>query len=198
MGLLVLAPFIGLSQTVPNGNFENWESVGSYLNPESWITDNVEGRIIVSQDTDAFEGDYAMRVTAKSIGVGDYGEAYTSLDINYIPSSLNLYAKYSAEFGGVSVEIKFFDFAENEIYNEYWSSGESMENYTFISIPLTPFITPEDPPPAYARILVSAQVGDLIPGHAWISVDAMTIGVPQSIRELEKSVLEIFPNPASE
>lgn len=198
VGLLILAPFIGWSQTVPNGNFENWESAGSYLNPESWITDNAQGHITVSQDTDAYEGDYAMRVTAIPIGSGEHGEAYTFLDINYFPSALNFYAKSSQAMGGPSVEIKFFNANEDEIYTEFWYPADSMEVYTYISIPLTPPITPEDPPPAYARILVSAQVGDFTPGHAWISVDAMTLGVPQSIRESGKEVFDIFPNPASE
>lgn len=198
--LSLFLPLFATAQTIPNGNFESWFTVGSLENPESWETDNTESYITVSKDTAAYEGNYAMRVTAQPTGVvsGEYGEAYTFFDINYIPSALNFYAKYYSEAGGSSVEISFFNANEDEIYTEYWSSGESMEDYTLVSIPLTPFVTPEDPPPITARVRVSALVGDFAPGHAWISVDAMTIGMPQSIKGLERVDFEIYPNPASE
>src|SRR5690554_3192205 len=196
--LSLIIPVYATAQTIPNGNFENWIMVGMYENPEFWVTDNTEIGQTVTKDYDSYEGEIAMRVTALPTGLGEYGEATTIFDLNYFASSLNFYAKYSTDAGVVSVEIRFFDANEDEIFSENWLSSESSEDYTLVSIPFTPYTTPEDPPPAYARILVSAMVGDLAPGHAWISVDAMEMGVPQGLSELRQSTFKIFPNPASE
>ena len=198
IGILLFAPFVALSQLIPNGNFESWYPIGNFENPEFWDTDNTQTVFTVTKDFDSYEGEIAMRVTSQPIGVGEYGEAFTLILINAIPSALNFYAKYSTEAGGVSVEISFVDAAQTEVAYGNWSSVESMEDYTFISLPITPVVTSEQLPPVYAIVSVSAQVGDLVGGHAWISVDAMDLGTLLSLKDLERSEFEIYPNPASE
>lgn len=198
IGILLFAPFVALSQDIPNGNFESWLPIGNFENPEFWETDNTQTLFTVTKDYDSYEGEIAMRVTSQPIGVGEYGEAFSLILINSIPSALNFYAKYSTESGAVSVEISFSDASQTEIATGHWSSVESMENYTFISLPITPNATTEQLPPVYAIVRVSAQVGDLVAGHAWISVDAMNLGTLLNLEDLERSEFEIYPNPASE
>ncbi len=190
---LFTAPLVAAAQDVPNGNFESWYFVGSTESPEFWITDNTEMGNTVSKDFESYEGDIAMRVTAQPTGIGEYGQATTLFEIDAVPAALQFYAKTEVEFGAVAVDITFLN-NDNEIYTESWFSSENIPDYTLISMPLDqiePIIT-------HARITVSAQVGDLIGGDAWISVDAMAFGEPTGLYEREKLQFKIYPNPASD
>jgi hypothetical protein len=191
--ILLAAPYFAEAQMIPNGNFESWFFVGSSEHPEFWVTDNTEFQTTVSKDYDSYEGEIAMRVTAQPIGVGEYGEASTLFEIAAIPSALNFYAKTELEFGGVSVEITFLN-NDNEVYTESWFNTENMPDYTLISIPLEQI----EPVLTHVRITTSAQVGDLIAGTAWISVDKMEFGEPLKMENRKKEHFQIYPNPAKE
>lgn len=188
--LMLLSPVFAVGQSVPNGGFEDWILTVWSEDPEYWVTDNSQLQTTVSKDLEAYEGAFAMRVTARPIGVGDYGEASTLFEIDAVPAALNFYAKSDVEFGGVSVGISFFN-NELELYTEYWFAAEDIPEYTFISMPLDqigPVIT-------HARITVSAQVGDLIAGTASISVDGMAFGEPMGLHYADRAQLKLFPNP---
>lgn len=191
--LILFLPLFAAAQTVPNGNFESWFLVGDNENPEFWVTDNTIILATVTKDFDSYEGEIAMRVTGQPTGVGNYGEAYTFFEIDAIPAALNFYAKTDIAFGGVSVEITFLN-QELEVYTEIWFNTESLEDYTLVSIPLDQI----EPVISHARIKVVAEVGDLIAGTAWISVDAMEFGEPLKIDKPELGSFKIFPNPAKE
>ena len=189
---LFVTPLIAEAQEIPNGNFETWYFVGWSENPEFWITNNTELNLTVAKDYDAYEGDFAMRVTAEPTGLGEYGEASTEFEITAIPAALNFYAKSEVEFGGVGVTITFLNQGA-EIYTEYWFSSEDMEEYTLVSIPLNQI----EPVISHVRIAVNAQVGDLVAGDAWISVDAMEFGEPLSVNQAVQNSFHLYPNPAT-
>lgn len=191
--LILTAPLLAAAQSVPNGNFESWVDEGAFENPEFWSTDNLETSITVSKDLDSYEGDFAMRVTAQSIGVGEYGEATTVMEIDAIPAALNFYAKVAVEFGSASVIITFHN-EEMEVYSETWFSAGSTDGYAFISMPLDQI----EPVITHARITVSAQVGDFAPGTAAISVDAMDFGEPMGVQQSDRISIRLYPNPARE
>jgi len=191
--LYLFLPVFATAQTVPNGNFEDWVWMGWFEDPEFWTTDNTELQYTVTKDNDAYEGEFAMRVTAVPMGVGDYGEATTLLETSLIPEALNFYAKSEVENGAVSVEIIFLD-GDVEVYSANWFGTLSMNDYTLISIPLNTI----EPVMTHARIKVSAEVGDLVPGTAWISIDAMEFGEPVGVEKTDLSPFKIYPNPASE
>ena len=191
--LSLFLPLFATAQTIPNGNFENWSMVGMNENPDFWVTDNTEIYTTVSKDLDAYEGEIAMRVTAQPTGLNEQGEATTLFEISAIPPALNFYAKSEVESGSVNVEITFLN-EETEIYSKQWFSTASMEEYTLVSIPLNQM----EPQITHARIKVMAEVGDLIAGTAWISVDAMEFGIPLMVKESALTSFKIYPNPASE
>lgn len=187
----LLLPLFATAQTIPNGNFESWFVVGFLEYPESWETDNTESQTTVTKDLDSYEGELAMRVTAQPTGVIEYGEATALFEISTTPAALNFYAKTELEYGAASVEVTFLN-QDTEIYTTDWFSSTSMEDYTLISIPLSiagPVIT-------HARIKVTTQVGDLIGGSAWISVDAMEFGLPLDVNKTELNAFKVYPNPA--
>lgn len=190
--LFFLLPLLASAQNVPNGNFESWYvPLPQWVeDPEFWQTDNEEMHISVTKDTLAQEGDFAMRVTAKPVVTGDYGEAYSEFAIDAIPAALNFYARCATEFGGVSVQISFFN-QDTEVYSAFWYRTENIENYTLISIPLEQI----EPVITKARITVAAQVGDFAPGLAWIAVDAMSFGEPSSVDRISYEAFEVYPNP---
>lgn len=194
--LLLLFVFLSSSllAQIPNPGFESWVVGNWLLDPEGWTTSNGQLLPAVIQDSEAYEGNFAMRVNAVDIGVGAIGWAECTVPIDFIPSSLDFYAKAGTEFGGVSVTISFYN---NEfLFNSfYWNSGSPIEEWTLVSIPLEQ----NEPVLTHAVIRVEAQVGDLVPGNAWISVDAM--GFEGPLRNDDMIVdqdLEIYPNPASD
>ncbi len=191
--LIVCKPLFVAAQSVPTGNFENWNVVDGVEAPEHWTTDNTEINTTVSPDLDAFEGQYAMRVTAQPYPLGLYGEASTLFEIGAIPEALNFYAKWATAFGGVSVKVDFMN-EETTMYSENWFGTDSMPDYELISIPLEQI----EPVITHARITVSALVGDLVPGTAWISVDAMDFGQPMAVQQADRQGLKLYPNPARE
>ena len=181
-----------LSAQIPNPGFESWIVGNWLLDPEGWTNGNNQFAM-VTQDEDAFEGNFAMRVDALDNGLGAYGWAECTFPNTFIPASLDFYVKALAEFGGVSVTISFFN-DEIMFYSESWNSGTSINEWTLVSIPLEQI----EPVMTHAVIRVEAQVGDLVPGTAWISIDAMGFEGPLSNGdELIKQELELFPNPAS-
>ncbi len=191
--LFLFLPLFASAQTIPNGNFESWIWVGWTEHFESWTSENTEDYNIVSVDFDSYEGETAMRVTAQPNGLGDYGEAYNLFEIDAIPAALNFYAKTEVAFGGTSVEITFLNL-DVEVYSEIWFGTENWEEYTLVSIPLVQI----EPVITHAKIKVIAEVGDLVAGTAWISVDAMEFGEPLSVKKTEMNTFRIYPNPVSE
>lgn len=195
MRYLLLIPFFiaatCVGQVIPNADFENWIPGPWLSEPEGWTTPNSELDPVVIQDMDAFQGDYAMRVNAIPDGIGASGWAACTLSTQAIPAGLNFYVKSLCDFGGVSVSIAFFN-NDLEVYTESWNSGNTIEEWTFVSIPLDQI----EPVMTHAVIRVEAVVGDLVPGEAWISVDSM--GFSQSLisEKEEKLRFSMFPNPA--
>lgn len=191
LSFILLMPFIGMAQNVPNGNFENWEFYGWGYNPENWVTGNTQLTEPVIQDTDSYEGDFAMQVHAIPNGLGLYAEATTDFEINNIPEVLNFYTKYYCENGGVAVEIFFYD-DSILISSSSWYGSDTLDTYGFVSIPLEPM----DLIINHAVIKVSASVGDFAPGSARILVDQMDFGFHTSVDEEKKKSFSVYPNPA--
>jgi len=194
--LLLISVFLSSSliAQIPNPGFETW-IIGNWLPvPEGWATPTDQLESVVTQDTDAYDGDFAMRVDAVNNGLGAYGWAECTVPIDYIPASLDFYAKAGTEFGGVSVTISFYN---NEfLFNSFeWNSSTSIDEWTLVSIPLVQ----NEPVLTHAIIRIEAFVGDLVPGVAWISVDAMGFDGPLSNNDqIVDDQIRLFPNPAND
>ncbi|MCZ4410736.1 T9SS type A sorting domain-containing protein [Cryomorphaceae bacterium 1068] len=194
--LLLLSVFLSSSllAQIPNPGFESWIVGNWQLDPEGWTTSNGQLIPAVYQDTDSYEGEFAMRVDAVDNGLGGYGFAECTVPIDYIPSSLDFYVKAGTEFGGVSVTISFYN--NDFLFNSFdWNSGTSIEEWTLVSIPMEQ----NEPVLTHTVIRVEAQVGDLVPGTAWISVDAMGFEGPLSDGDIiDDRDFAIYPNPAND
>ncbi|MFT6355351.1 MAG: hypothetical protein ACJAXD_002346 [Cryomorphaceae bacterium] len=194
--LLLLSIFLSSSlfAQIPNPGFESWVAGNWQLDPEGWETTNGQLIPAVYQDSDSYEGDFAMRVDAVNNGLGAYSLAECTFPNTFIPASLDFYVKCQTEFGGVSVTISFFN-GENMFYSEAWNSGSTISEWTLVSLPLSQI----EPVMTHAVIRVEAQVGDLVPGTAWISIDAMGFeGTLSNDDMVVDQDLELYPNPASD
>jgi hypothetical protein len=193
---LALFLSVGLfSQDIPNGNFEEWESTPMFtLDPVGWETDNTQLIVSTSQDLDAYEGTYAMRVVPINDGVGEFGHASTTVPIGGIPDGLSFYAKWSQTVTAwIGVDVLFYN-NEDQVYSEYWSTSDTASTWTQVVIPFEPI----DIATTHVVITVFVAIGDLVPGEGWISVDAMNFGIVSSVNELETTEVTIFPNPADQ
>jgi hypothetical protein len=189
--LLSFFIFAVCAAQIPNAGFENWIENGWSYNPEDWETDNSELLQPVTQDLEAHEGMYAMKVTAVPIGVGDWGEASTTVPIDYIPASLDFWVKSQNENGFVQVLIEFFN-DEMLFTSFFWGTIESISDWTFVSIEMNQV----EPVLTHAKITVSALVGDLIAGQAQISIDEMSFGETNAVIDHSVINIQVYPNPA--
>ena len=103
------------------------------------------------------------------------------------------YVKTFNAFGAVQVSITFYNQEEVSAYYD-WFTSETIEEWTPVIIDMINI----EPIVTHVEIVVSAQVGDLVPGDAIISVDAMGFGTISEVGEIAKQKLNIYPNPANE
>ena len=190
---LIAISMAPLSAQIVNGDFESWITVNESLVLEGWESYTFEDINSVTQDLEAYEGIYAVRVEALENGAGSFGSASTIVDIDYIPPSLDFYVKASSEFGAVMVDVTFYN--ESDPFNSFdWTSAdEVISEWTFVSIPLVQ----NEPVLTHAEIRITAQVGDFAPGSAVISVDQMEFGNTTGLNDLSEKALNIYPNPTS-
>lgn len=189
---LLHASLIGYSQ-IPNANFEAWSFGPWSQEPDGWVTPNNQLQTFVVQDQNAYEGQYAMRVIALPIEVGKSGTATATFPIDYIPPSLDFHVKTAVLSGLVSITISFFN--EELFFNSFtWNSGESIDQWTLVSIPMEQ----NEPVLTHAVISVEALVGDFVKGTAEIAVDAMGFGQNTSTDNYASVDFEIYPNPAGD
>lgn len=193
--LVCLAPFIYKAQEVNNAGFENWELINGWNEtPVDWLTLNSQLVESVFKDDEPYSGDWAMRVTPVPDGIGLHGTASTQVDINYIPVSLNFYAKWQKDPTCAAwVTVTFYN-EESQIYTETWSTTSDQSGWTEINLlfsPIQPIIT-------HAIIKVEVSVGDLAPGNGWLSIDDVGFSNTVSINEFDDLELQVYPNPSSE
>lgn len=105
--LLLLSNFNTFCQidTVPNAGFERWKFMGWFYNPDGWQTNNNQLMEYVVKDTDAYIGQFAMRVKANGWAQEQSRVIYNA---NKFPNALFFYAKcHILNFDTFTVEFYF-------------------------------------------------------------------------------------------
>ncbi len=74
--LLFSIVVFGKAQTLPNNDFESWENLGLYEEPETWNTPNpftsIAGAVGVTKSNDAYSGSFAARLETIDILGGSF------------------------------------------------------------------------------------------------------------------------------
>ena len=183
------------AQQVPNGGFESWVSTPQFsLDPEYWNTYNGQLLLSTAQDSMPYEGEWAMRVTPIPNGIGEEGIASVQIPTDFIPPSLDFYAKWDrTATASVGVTVTFYN-GETDFYTEYWYPEELTSEWAPISIQLSQI----EPIMTHVVIEVGVFIGDFAAGEGWLSVDAMSFDGVTGVDDLSSASIGLFPNPASD
>ena len=133
---------------IPNGGFEEWESVHNYEQPLNWTTNQDSNYVKIEKDTFAAEGDFSLKLlpSAYSGFTGEclsYAMSRTKLDspiganksltfyVRSIPDTLS-----QSEYVYMEVFGAFYE-SGNYVDNYEWKTSSAIEDFTKIEIPIT-------------------------------------------------------------
>ncbi len=152
--LITLFSFSLFSQSIPNGGFENWNTI-NYENPLGYQTSNLHGNhgsigsINVAKTTDAFHGSYAIKLTTSISGVdtnfayfanGDPGKTppVGGMPYTQMPTGIRLHYKSSIMPGDSSLVLLEFKKNGALIGQYFWAITASQSVYTLFTKTLSP------------------------------------------------------------
>ncbi|MCC7301747.1 MAG: T9SS type A sorting domain-containing protein [Bacteroidia bacterium] len=148
---LFLIGMTGVSQTIPNGGFESWNTV-TFLNPSNYPqTSNYDGYryglpVNTTRVTDAQLGTYAVNMVTVSNSTdtmfgyfvnGDPGTLEGGIPMNQIPTSLTGYYKCSVPAGDTAIFLLVFKQAGNPIGQYIYKFTGTQSTYAPFSIPVS-------------------------------------------------------------
>lgn len=187
----ILSAFITgltLAQTIPNAGFESW-NVTSFENPSVFYTSNMKGingtgaTINVTKTTDAFSGNYAIRVSTNLVGtdtafafaaIGDPGKtpAQGGLPYTQKPLGISLHYKSNIVAGDSAMIIVQFKKSGAAIGNYFYKIGTTQTSYTIFNKTFTPAlpVNPDSVVFAFASSNVFAGVAK--PGN-FLQIDSV-------------------------
>ncbi|HFA47891.1 MAG TPA: T9SS type A sorting domain-containing protein [Bacteroidetes bacterium] len=209
--LIVLAAlFFGyqfvLSQVVPNGGFEDWAVADpwSFEEPAFWVTSNLSTvgsnlPINVTKSSDAYKGDYAMKLETLTNPVnGDpfIGGALCRAYMEGRPEKLSGYYKADlAENDGAAVAVLLFSGAAPVGAGEI-EFETSVNDYTYFEIEIDYFLPTN---PDTMTITAFSSTGDSIIGSVLLLDDLSFDAVNStSLLDAPKFITRLSPNPASD
>lgn len=188
--VLVLFTSLLFSQSVPNGGFENWNTV-SYENPTSYQTSNLHGDhgtigpINVIKTTDAYHGNYAIKLTTTLSGSdtsfayfanGDPGKNPPAggMPYNQTPTGIRLHYKSNIMPGDSALVLVVFK-KNGALLGQYmYSVNSTQSSYTIFSKNFSPAL-PSAPDTVIIGVASSFPFGSNrgIPGNM-IQVDSIS------------------------
>ena len=193
----------GSSQVeVPNGNFEFWDLYNTWtLEPQYWDTPNNQLIYSTMPDSNAFEGDLAMKIVPLQGFEGAVPQSVSVyISTQEIPTTLNFAVKAHVADENpndrVSVRIQFLN-QEAIVLTDTWTSFESIDEWEEIVFELSTSELIFDA----IEIKVQAGYTDGLSGGSidtWISVDAMSLEGFSGVDDDSLSAILVYPNPCSE
>ena len=131
---------------IPNGGFEDWESVLNFEKPVGWWTnqDTVFSRF--EKDTLSVEGNFSLKIVPGGapswLGCESRAAVHAKFD-EYLPSNsvLSFYAKVLPKDSSLSNDVYlivtvFVSDSTTQLNSYGWSSFEPLEEFTRVEIPL--------------------------------------------------------------
>lgn len=159
--LATLCVAVLYGQSVPNGGFENWNSI-TYDDPLFYQTSNMHGNngapgtVNVEKTTDSWHGNYAIKLTTKLVGTdtifayfadGDPGKnpPQGGHPYNQTPTGIRFHYKSNIMPGDSSLVLVMFKKAGALIGQYVWAINSSQSSYTLFSKNLSPAlpVTPD-------------------------------------------------------
>ncbi len=141
--VLVFCTLSGLCQ-IPNGGFEDWETVQNYEKPLLWQTNQDTNILRFMKDTLSAEGDYSLKIVP---GTGSAfwdcrSIAWTSVKLTAPvgdDQSLYFHARSISDnpFGGTYLEVSGKFFAGGTLVSNYeWKNFDEIVDFTVVELPI--------------------------------------------------------------
>ncbi len=95
---------------IPNGNFEEWQTIGNIESPKYWQTNNYyESSTPVDKEEDAIEGNYSMKISSTAFNI--FGTLPGCAHVKFLPQQIYSYMTASVkidsiEMGEIDIRIK--------------------------------------------------------------------------------------------
>ena len=152
--LITLFSAITFAQSITNGGFESWNTI-SYENPTFYQTSNLHGNngtigtVNAEKTTDAYHGNYAIKLTTSVSGVdtnfayfanGDPGKnpPVGGMPYNQSPTGIRLHYKSNIMAGDSGFVLVMFKKAGALIGQYMWAINSSHSSYTLFTKSLSP------------------------------------------------------------
>lgn len=210
------------AQNLPNPNFETWTNMGTYEDPDNWITLSnfsslaPEWPICVAKSTDSHSGTYACELETKLnlvdttvlagfviAGTGDFlfsGVNYVANTVR--PNSMLAYYKFApinGDTAGISINLTKWDSNTNSQITV--GVGEvsiigSTSTYTLIEVPVT-YLTSDTPDTM--MIVAASSIGSNPQVGTKLVLDDISFSMSGAgVMDLNLYSSSIYPNPAND
>lgn len=187
---------------VPNGDFEVWDLYNTWtLEPQYWETSNNQLIFSTMPDSNAYEGDLAMKIVPLQGFEGAVPQSASVLfPVEEIPSTLNFAVKAHVADEDpndqVSIRIQFLN-EDAVVSTDTWTSFESIDEWEEVVFELS---TSELP---FEEVVITVQAGysNGLGGGSidtWISVDAMSLEGFSGVDDDVLPTVLVYPNPCSD
>lgn len=218
--LLLLCFSVLNAQEIPNPDFETWEDMGTYEDPEFWNTPNpftsLAGVLTVTKSEDAYSGTYSARLETVDILGGLYQApgllTYADFFVDFqtgeysfgggIPKSetvTHVHGKYKySGVAGDSASIIAVSFRHPEgedndttaLGFDFLPDASEWTDFTINMVQLS-----EETPDTFNIMILSSGSFDLVAGSV-LYVDDLSISILTDIAEREdKFSISTYPNP---
>lgn len=197
--ILVFSCRLTAQNQVPNGGFETWDLYNTWtLEPEFWTTPN--GQLIESviPDSNAYEGDLAMKVTVLpgfEGGVPQQASVLFAVDANPVLLQFAVKTNIAGDSELDVVWVKIQGFKEDAQIDEaiIWTANYSISDWELVQVEIPEFSEEID------ECVITVQAGETngLAGGSWdnwISVDAFDIEITNDIIQTECNPT-FYPNP---
>lgn len=218
----IFAPAVFAQNNVVNGNFELWEDVSNYREPDNWNTNNDEVNAVgsaVYDTTDAYSGDSAVVITSVFIpGINEYVGGFLTngtnnpdslgtdgWQINYRPDKLTGYYKYIPDIGDSARIIVYLNKYDNVLGRDTLVATGNTRlatavDYTYFEIPILnalPGVTLPTPDSYVILIMATKDLQD--PKPSKLTIDNLNFIEPVGVPTLgDDASLSVYPNPADD
>lgn len=179
------------SQTVPNGDFENWSISTSYEEPQGYTSFNSMMAILgntagVTKTTDSYSGTYAAKLTttlvqgdttAALLTTGTFDKIAQGIPYTSKPDTIRLHAKHSMAPGDTAIAHFIFTYNTNVIGVASIRFFDTLDTYTEFKQSVMWF-TPTTVMPDSLSILITSQdfqYGNGTPG-SFLIMDNLNLG----------------------
>lgn len=208
----------GYSQSIPNAGFETWNNVGTYEDPDNWVTINLFSAfglpVTVSKSVDAHSGTYAVLMETVEgtggdtlpgfimSGTGNFLSSVQAVAFSARPARMQFYYK-----GGPATN----DTAYVGLSLTKWDSGTNQQiqvgvagyevtsvanNYTLVDLTIDYATT--DVPDTIMVFATSSNSAVNIPGSNLYLDDVSFVMSGVGLTETHPNQSLVFPNPANE